>query len=754
MKKIFLILIVILSTQLKAQIDQFSTDWVFYNEDISSDTLYNLKSQVLDGDSVISLNVYRTNLNNYYNMSFNLIDSSGNEKWSINTYWQSPGCIMDFKVHNDTIYTLTYYSNQNNPNLKNIFIRKYDLSGNFLNMFSIPGDYNFWPFVGSQGLNHARQRNLIDIAPNGYIYIAAFIFEGTNIGSATQSVPLNFSTTNEGEIVLIKTNLTGDIINIKKMGNEIGTEGINSISVIQDKLVLSAWFLTQQPIFPLAQNNPTGQFGIITDNQFNLLEVIDSVQYIIPGQNNFYTRLGNKIKKWDLSANLIWTRQFNGISDFSVNQSGDYMVSGIFSNNVDVTTSNTGDEFINNSSSFSIFLCRYNDQGVLENFGLLSTFWDITLPPSGVSIKTTPISYNNWYCFAHSSWDFEDINPLTLVTTPPAPGVSATYITLKLNEISCNPATINYGIINGCDNVTINGYQYNTSGAYTQTFGCDSTVLFELVLTNSYTQDLCIVTVDSTSNFVKIIWEKPNDISGISSYNIYRETSLNNYTLVGNKSIDSLSIYVDNTANPNSTSFRYKISTLNPCGVESNLANVVFHSSIHLQFLGNGNFQWSSYLPQIIDSYDVFRDDLGNGNFQLISTLSSSSNTYTDVNYSNYPNANYRVVGNLPAGYQCTPNKNTNVVLSNIRSIGQNNVVELGNKFIRISPNPTSNYCTIELSNELIGEEYLIMDFSGRLLKSGLFSSNNEKVELDNFSNGVYLIQIKNSNIQQRIVKQ
>lgn len=754
MKKFFFTLLFIWSTSIYAQINQFSTEWVFYNEDISADTLYNLKSQVLDGDSVLSLNVYRTSLNNFYNMSFNLIDSSGIEKWSINSYWQSPGCIMDFKVHNDTIYTLTYYTNQNNHNYKDIFIRKYDLSGNFLNMFSIPGDYNFWPFVGSQGLNHARQRNLIDIAPNGYIYIAAFIFEGTNIGSATQSVPLNFSATNEGEIVLIKTNLTGDIINIKKMGNEIGTEGINSISVIQDKLVLSAWFLTQQPIFPLAQNNPTGQFGIIMDNQFNLLEVIDSVQYIIPGQNSFYTRLGNKIKKWDLSANLIWTRQFNGISDFSVNQSGDYMVSGIFSNNVDVTTSNTGDEFTNNSSSFSIFLCRYNDQGVLENIGLLSTFWDISLPPSGVSIKTTPISFNNWYCFAHSSWDFEDINPLTLVSTPPASGISGTYITLKLNEISCNPTTINYGLINGCDDVTINGIQYNSSGNYTQSFGCDSTVVFELVLTNSFIQELCLVTVDSTSNYIKLIWEKPNDISGISAYNVYRETSLNNFTLIGNRSIDSLSIFIDNTVNPNSASYRYKITTINPCGVESNLASVGYHSSIHLQFLGNGNFQWSNYSPQIIESYDILRDDIGNGNYQLLNTLSSSSNTYTDVNYTNYPLANYRVVGNLLAGYQCSPNKSSNTVLSNIRNISQNYIDEISTEFISVYPNPTSADFTIEITKGLIGEDYTITDFSGRLLRSGKFHSNKEKVELDMFSNGVYLIQIKNRNIQQRIIKQ
>ena len=71
-----------------------------------------------------------------------------------------------------------------------------------------------------------------------------------------------------------------------------------------------------------------------------------------------------------------------------------------------------------------------------------------------------------------------------------------------------------------------------------------------------------------------------------------------------------------------------------------------------------------------------------------------------------------------------------------------------------IYPNPTSADFTIEITKGLIGEEYFITDFSGRLLRSGTFHSNKEKVELEMFPNGVYLIQIKNRNIQQRIIKQ
>jgi hypothetical protein len=387
--------------------------------------------------------------------------------------------------------------------------------------------------------------------------------------------------------------------------------------------------------------------------------------------------------------------------------------------------------------------------------GSLSTFYDTILNPNGaISIKTTSSLSNKWYCFGFCSMEFDDINPLEFTQT--SPQLIGRNITLKLDEQNCNPTNIDYGTITGCNIVSVNGVNYNSSGNYTQNFGCDSIVNFQIQLVYSYDQDLCSVSADSTSTNIIVVWEKPNDISGIDSYNIYRETSLNNYTLIANRPIDSLSKYIDITANPNSTSFRYKVSTVNPCGEESWLSS--YHSSIHLQFLGNGNFQWSNYLieggMQIIDSYDIFRDDFGTGNFQLLSTISGSNNTFTDVDYFSFPLANYRVVGNLLGSYQCNPNKNTNSVLSNIRSINLNSIDEINPENIYLHPNPTNSKLTIEISNGLIGNEYTIIDFSGRELRKSVFNSAQEKIELTSLSNGVYFIQVRGSNIQQRIIKQ
>ena len=81
-------------------------------------------------------------------------------------------------------------------------------------------------------------------------------------------------------------------------------------------------------------------------------------------------------------------------------------------------------------------------------------------------------------------------------------------------------------------------------------------------------------------------------------------------------------------------------------------------------------------------------------------------------------------------------------------------IYNVNDDYVKVYPNPTTTDFTIEITQGLIGEKYVIMDFSGRLLISGVLISNIEKIELDNFSNGVYIIEIKNSNIQQRIIKQ
>jgi hypothetical protein len=73
---------------------------------------------------------------------------------------------------------------------------------------------------------------------------------------------------------------------------------------------------------------------------------------------------------------------------------------------------------------------------------------------------------------------------------------------------------------------------------------------------------------------------------------------------------------------------------------------------------------------------------------------------------------------------------------------------------MRIYPNPTSSIFTIEISNGLIGKEYIISDNLGRVVKKSYFTCSQERVELISIFRGTYFIEVKGSGIKQVVVIQ
>lgn len=178
---------------------------------------------------------------------------------------------------------------------------------------------------------------------------------------------------------------------------------------------------------------------------------------------------------------------------------------------------------------------------------------------------------------------------------------------------------------------------------------------------------ICLVTVDTASTHNIVIWEK-QFTNLIDSFCIYRETATNVYTKIASVPYDSLSEYHDYAANPNVTSYRYKLSTVDTCGVESELS--LYHSTIHLQNLANGNFQWTFYqiegqLNPIL-SFNFYRDANNNNNFFQIGNIPGTNSTYTDLTYNSFPDAKYVVDANW--GISCTPSRAAiNTTRSNIK---------------------------------------------------------------------------------------
>ena len=195
-------------------------------------------------------------------------------------------------------------------------------------------------------------------------------------------------------------------------------------------------------------------------------------------------------------------------------------------------------------------------------------------------------------------------------------------------------------------------HEYQSTGAYevcltvSGSDGCFASELCNVVTIEANEQPICLVTVDQeNADHNVVVWEKNPGLVGVDSVFIYREITTFNYQKVGAVHGDSLSQFHDYNANPNEMGFRYKISVLYENGSESDLS--IYHNTIHLQYLGNGNFNWSHYTVEgsnaVVASYNFYRDTNADGNWEEIAVVSGTQTSYTDINFDNHPNALYYV---------------------------------------------------------------------------------------------------------------
>jgi PKD repeat protein len=196
----------------------------------------------------------------------------------------------------------------------------------------------------------------------------------------------------------------------------------------------------------------------------------------------------------------------------------------------------------------------------------------------------------------------------------------------------------NYSWSNGEQTNSIN---ITSSGNYfvtvTNNEGCvENSTIFIVNASSVPAQEICIITVDSTSQNNLVVWEK-EVTDGIDSYLIYREMGTNNYVQIGNVPYDSLSQFLDTSVgvNPNITSYRYRISALDTCETETNLSN--YHETMHLSInqgiSGQINLIWDEYEGFPINYYYILRDStFFYDNWEVIDSVSSNNFIYTDLN--------------------------------------------------------------------------------------------------------------------------
>ncbi|MEA3497081.1 MAG: T9SS type A sorting domain-containing protein, partial [Bacteroidota bacterium] len=166
-------------------------------------------------------------------------------------------------------------------------------------------------------------------------------------------------------------------------------------------------------------------------------------------------------------------------------------------------------------------------------------------------------------------------------------------------------------------------------------------------------QDICMVTVDSSTSKNLIAWEREQS-TDIDGYKVYKETfQANVYDSIGYVPYNKLSVFIDTSSRPAVRANRYKVSTIFNDGNESYLSK--HHKTIHLTAntgtSGENNLIWSHYEGFTFSSYKIYRGT-NPANISLLDSVPSNLTSYTDVN----PPAGvvfYQVVVDLP--YICDP---------------------------------------------------------------------------------------------------
>jgi hypothetical protein len=288
--------------------------------------------------------------------------------------------------------------------------------------------------------------------------------------------------------------------------------------------------------------------------------------------------------------------------------------------------------------------------------------------------------------------------------------------------------------------------------------GCFAYDTVQITLETPVT-DICLVTVDPTSTQNLIVWEKPvTDV--IDGFKVYRDV-VGNYNTVGYVPYDSLSQFLDNTngVNPNITSYRYKIATVDTCGSESALSD--FHETIHLTVNpGSGNTVnciWDNYEGSTFAYNRILRDTVGNGNWEVMDSVAGNVFTWTDTDPAVTVAGNYLI--EIIFSSVCTATgkaQDYNSSRSNTTASVEGGPVAALNAAdmnFSIYPNPANDQLFIE---SVESGDYMITvsDLSGRIVLQD-WSVGTSQLDVSELKQGTYFItlSIEGRSSTQRFMK-
>ena len=329
-------------------------------------------------------------------------------------------------------------------------------------------------------------------------------------------------------------------------------------------------------------------------------------------------------------------------------------------------------------------------------------------------------------------------------------------------DINSNNGVQSISWSNGDSTEDISGLAPDEYTVYVMdTLGCAGMLWVNVEPVLPETQPICLITVDTITTTNKLIWERAQ-LTGIASYNIYRETSESNvYQLVHSQLFDEVSEWTDTVASPMVRSWRYKMTAVDSCGNESDFSPV--HKTIHLTIsagIGDDvNLHWDSYEGFQYTQFKLWRVTDATGWIEL-TTMPSNLFSYTDLSIINEPGLDYLI--EIEPADPCTSEKaqdynssRSNKARGEFNPNNNNAGIPSTNiSNIELYPNPVSNELTIKMNGQTTNTiEAIVLDAVGNTIEKIQLSNEITKFNTQSLERGIYIIKLEGSKEVLRFVK-
>jgi len=275
--------------------------------------------------------------------------------------------------------------------------------------------------------------------------------------------------------------------------------------------------------------------------------------------------------------------------------------------------------------------------------------------------------------------------------------------------------------------------------------GCKNSDTIQIISLLPSPWQICFVEFDTITQKNNINWSSSLPANA-DSINIYKEISLNVWTLIGivPKTINH---FVDTASMPSAQSYSYKIAVKDTCGNESILST--YHTTITLLSTYDSGtntygFTWSPYYGLVVSNYYLY-GVYANGTAVLIGSVPGNQYMYNYVNPS--PQIiRYFVAFETPA---CSAKTNVLVKSNWVQSV-LNNIKTPQSIPFSVHPNPATAQVEIVINASNFKVE--LLNVLGQILLS---EHNIKSFNMQSLPAGTYVIRITVNGIasQQKLIK-